>query len=413
MIPYTGPPLDTTVPAVVLNLDANPYHHGALGAVRSLGRLGVPVWTVSATASPVTASRYLRGWVHWDASQCTDEEVVDGLLAIGAQLGRYVAVPVDDRSALVLAEHAEALLDAVLLPGVPAALPRTLADKAALALLCEEHGIPSALTRPASGPDDARAFAAAVGNAPYVVKLARPWEARVAGMGRAAVVHSEQELVDLATRGAGRLILQEWLPGEAADPVSHAYVDASGTPVVAAAGRKLRSYPAGVGLTAAGRAEPVPDVLSATLRLLAATGYRGPVDMDWRRDSAGRACLLDVNPRQGAQFRLFERTDGVDLARALHLDVTGRAVGAAPQREPKVFRVEQYELAVAPHYLRRGGVRALRCGSGEVEWAWSAPDDPRPSRALLASYLGKAAGRSPSPGPAAPVLRGELPVRRP
>ena len=38
--------LDTTTPAVILKLDRNVMHHGGLGAIRSLGRLGVPVYGV-------------------------------------------------------------------------------------------------------------------------------------------------------------------------------------------------------------------------------------------------------------------------------------------------------------------------------------------------------------------------------
>ena len=35
--------IDTSTPAVVLKFDPNVMHHGALGAIRSLGRRGVPV----------------------------------------------------------------------------------------------------------------------------------------------------------------------------------------------------------------------------------------------------------------------------------------------------------------------------------------------------------------------------------
>ncbi len=51
---------DTRVPAVLLRTDRNPFHHGTLGAVRSLGRAGVDVHLVADCAgSPVGASRYV------------------------------------------------------------------------------------------------------------------------------------------------------------------------------------------------------------------------------------------------------------------------------------------------------------------------------------------------------------------
>lgn len=55
-------PLDPRVPAVLLRIDRNPFHHGTLGAVRSLGRAGVDVHVVAdSTGSPVRASRFVTG----------------------------------------------------------------------------------------------------------------------------------------------------------------------------------------------------------------------------------------------------------------------------------------------------------------------------------------------------------------
>ena len=49
--------IDTTTPAVVLKFDPNVMHHGGLGAIRSLGRLGVPVYGVH--EEPLGARREL------------------------------------------------------------------------------------------------------------------------------------------------------------------------------------------------------------------------------------------------------------------------------------------------------------------------------------------------------------------
>ena len=56
-------------------------------------------------------------------------------------------------------------------------------------------------------------------------------------------------------------------------------------------------------------------------------GYRGIFDMDWRRDPRTETYkLLDFNPRIGAQFRMFENDAGIDVARAMHLDMSGRPI---------------------------------------------------------------------------------------
>src|SRR5262249_5804598 len=53
-------------PVLVLADNPNVFHHGSVGVIRSLGRLGVPVYAVTTDRfTPVAASRYLRGaFVH-------------------------------------------------------------------------------------------------------------------------------------------------------------------------------------------------------------------------------------------------------------------------------------------------------------------------------------------------------------
>ena len=62
-------PVDTSTPAVVLKLVPNVMHHGALGAIRSLGRAGVPVYGVhEGPWAPAASSRYLTGRFFWQPS---------------------------------------------------------------------------------------------------------------------------------------------------------------------------------------------------------------------------------------------------------------------------------------------------------------------------------------------------------
>lgn len=54
-----------------------------------------------------------------------------------------------------------------------------------------------------------------------------------------------------------------------------------------------------------------------------------------RRD--GRCHLLDFNPSMGAQFRLLEGDNGIDVMCALHLDLTGRPVPAGHPVEGRTY----------------------------------------------------------------------------
>ena len=71
------------------------------------------------------------------------------------------------------------------------------------------------------------------------------------------------------------------------------------------------------------------------------------------------------------------------MVRALHLDLTGRAIPAAPQVDGRQFVVGNFELLAA---LRLRRWRALTSGpavAGPTEFAWWAADDPLPALALL------------------------------
>ena len=56
---------NTSTPAVVLKLDPNVMHHGGLGVIRSLGRIGVPVYGVHEGRLAPAAGAYLRGRYYW------------------------------------------------------------------------------------------------------------------------------------------------------------------------------------------------------------------------------------------------------------------------------------------------------------------------------------------------------------
>ncbi len=67
---------DTSLPVVVLQMQ----HHGALGAVRSLGRLGVPMYGVHPTHRPVGSfSKYCRKVFALDLDGNPGEESVDSV----------------------------------------------------------------------------------------------------------------------------------------------------------------------------------------------------------------------------------------------------------------------------------------------------------------------------------------------
>src|SRR5579864_1637233 len=131
---------DRSVAVLVLNFGEYPFLHGTLGIIRSLGRLGIPVFAVQRYPSlPSGASRYLSGRFLWEADGRNTDQFIEGMAMIGKILDRpTIVVPADDFSAILIAENADALAPWFMFVRQPPTLPRTLANKRSLYHLCRE-----------------------------------------------------------------------------------------------------------------------------------------------------------------------------------------------------------------------------------------------------------------------------------
>src|SRR5579863_5315802 len=184
-------PIDPSTPAVVLKFDPNVMHHGGLGAIRSLGRLGVPVYgVVEGPWTPAARSRYLAGRLVWQPDPEQADRTTEGLLRIAERIGRpAVLIPTDDAGAIFLAEHGDGLRQAFAFPAQPSRLPRLLAGKHTLAQLCADLGVASPRVLVTDSAEKAHGFAAEMGF-PLIAKLATPWTGAGSGLRPTTVVRS-------------------------------------------------------------------------------------------------------------------------------------------------------------------------------------------------------------------------------
>jgi predicted ATP-grasp superfamily ATP-dependent carboligase len=386
---------DRDVPGLIVKFGDYPLHHGGVGAIRSLGRLGIPMYAITEDRyTPAAASRYLRRAFVWPTTGTEEpERLVEGLLRIGSRIGRpTVLVPTDEEAAVLIAEHQEELGERFLFPRVDAKLPRRLASKQGLHELCVEHGIPS----------PAAAFPQSYEE---IVEFAESARFPIVAKNREAFVRRSQPAVNGTTRIATRegllslardwgdqpgVILQEYLPREEAeDWIVHAYFDADSTPLAMFTGVKVRSWPPHAGMTANAYVVDNPELADLAARFIKQIGFSGVIDLDLRFDRRdGQYKLLDFNPRMGAQFRLFESESGIDVVRAMHLDLTGRAVPEGEQRAGHRYIVENIDLPALLAYRRSGYTtpHAPARASG-TELAWLAGDDLRPFFTMLARFV--------------------------
>jgi D-aspartate ligase len=98
--------LDHSAPMILVMVGRYPLHHGTVGAIRSLGQVGVPVNAVPEDGfTPPARSRYLRSCVVWLTNGFEDPAMpFEGLASIGRKLPRQaVALTTDDEAAVLLA----------------------------------------------------------------------------------------------------------------------------------------------------------------------------------------------------------------------------------------------------------------------------------------------------------------------
>jgi D-aspartate ligase len=393
--------IDTSTPAVVLKFDPNVMHHGGLGVIRSLGRVGVPVYGVhEGPWAPAANSRYLSGRFFWQPGPADVDRLLTGLLCLAERIGRpSVLLTTDDVGAIFLAEYGHDLRRSFLFPDPPADLPRRLAGKYSLHEVCREIGFPSPRTVTPGSLGAAREFASAAGY-PLIAKLTTPW-AKVSGLRSTSVVRSQQELdsaYEVCARAGDGLMLQEYISGRPGhDWFFHGYCDASSMCRPAFTGVKERSYPADAGLTSLGRSAANDDLREEITTLLARLGYRGLLDLDIRLDErSGHYNLLDFNPRLGAQFRVFRDTAGTDVALAAYLDLTSQPIPPGEQVNGRRFLVENYDPISALAYFRSGELkpRAWLASLRTVnETAWFARDDLVPFGLMCLRMSGRLASR--------------------
>jgi predicted ATP-grasp superfamily ATP-dependent carboligase len=265
----------------------------------------------------------------------TVEELLNAGRAIG---GEAVLLPCSDEWALFVARYKDRLASVYRVATLGHDLARQLGDKQALHELATEHGVASPATvRPADRVEAIRL--APTLDYPVVIKSAISRAAN-----QMAFASDPDELVAAFDRlgDPGNLICQRLLPGrESGGWLFNGYFDASGRCVAGFSGRKLRQWPAGRGITVLAEATRNGEVEETAIRFLTAIGYRGAVDVDFLQDPAnGRYNILDVNPRLGGVFRLFEDRRGLDVARAMYLDLIGEPAEQEGQRTNRRIVVE-------------------------------------------------------------------------
>jgi D-aspartate ligase len=358
---------DTSLPVLVLHME----HHGALGVMRSLGRLGIRMYGVHSTpGSPASFSKYCQKAFVLDLEQTPTAQSVDYLKEIGRSIGKPLLLPTNDESALFVARNVAPLQEDFLFPANAVQVVWSLYNKQAMHLLAKRLSIPTPETAFPRSRQEVLEFCERA-QFPVMLKASDNIQtARHAGK-KMVIVRSKVELLNQYSRmedpSHPSLMIQEYIPG-ADDSVwmLNGYFDEHSKCLFSVTAKKIHQTPVYTGMTALGVCLP-------------AVGYKGILDIGYRYDARdGLYKLLDVNPRIGATFRLFVGRDGMDVTRAEYLHFTGQPVPRSHLCTGRKWILEDADLISCIQYYRDGALKLrdwLGSYRGIQECAWYAADD--------------------------------------
>jgi D-aspartate ligase len=367
-----------------------------LTIARSLGRQGVPVWVISSPDEKLAAlSRYTVRTLPWPSGDSQKKAEFLSWVAAHYQLDRWVLIPTSDETAAFLSRfHAE--LSRQLRVSVPPWDNLQWAyDKRLTYRLAAKEKVDYPSTHYPAAEADLDTIDCTF---PAILKPAthatmnrftadKAWPVANRGQLRARY-RQARELIS-----SDLILLQELIPGGGNSQFSYAALCSDGQPIASLTARRTRQYPIDFGYSSSFvETLDVPEIVSASRRLLAAIRYSGLVELEYKYDARdGRYKLLDFNPRLWTWSGLGGRA-GVDFPFLLWQFITGKPVAERTGRAGVRWVRMSTDVLAAIHEMLRGRLNLLtysRSLRGPLAFALFAADDPLPALLDLPLYAYK------------------------
>lgn len=371
---------------------------GALAIMRSLGVLDVSIYAVDSDPRLFAfSSRYLKKGFIKEFDERNPEEYLDYLVEIGNKLGkRAILIPTTDELSVFVAEYSKQLSNLYIFTQNDSSLVKKLMSKKGMYNLALKHNIPTPTTLFPHNLDEVKEFLEGI-NFPVMLKGIRGNRLEERTGIKMMVVHSKKELLDnyrrLEDPESPNLMIQELIPG-ADDQVYifNGYFNRKSECLAAFTGYKVRQFPVHVGAASLGECTWNEEVSDLTISFMKKIGYQGILDIGYRLDPRdGLYKVLDINPRVGQAFRLFVAENGIDVVRALYLDLTGQEImKPISPKEGRRWVIEDYDIISSLHYYQEGTLRFANWLSSYKrleEAAWFNWKDPVPFLKMVEGFL--------------------------
>jgi len=356
-----------------------------IAIVRSLGRRGIPVWSLHEREGTVLHSRYAQRSLYWPCSD--DDGKIEYLedLAIRCSLKGWMLFVTGDRDVKFVGQHYERLAEQYRLTSSRWSEVSWAYDKKNTYQLAADLKLDYPWTISPSGRAEVQALTCEY---PVILKpsvkendnrftIERAW--RVNNHAELLAAYDEAcNLVDPAT-----ILIQEYIPGGGESRLSFGAFCGKGRPLATIVVRQLRQFPVEFGRSSTFvETLNCPEVESAAVRLISSANYSGCIEIEFKLDTrTGHYKILDVNPRLWGWHSIGPLA-GVDLPSLQWKYLAGETIHQCKSRVGVRWIGLSPDVRVMLWRMRRGTFsfrECLRSFRAPLAFAMFAADDPVPA----------------------------------
>ncbi len=389
-------------PPVVL-LGANFYT--ALGAIRTLGRRGVPVYALDYhfPTAYAMASRFVTRKILCPDVNVDEEGLANFLLDLGKSFTEQpVLMATADSYALLISRYARKLSAYYLFPDNKDGLLETIIDKKGLASLAQKHNLRIPQTYFFDHKTDLAAIATNIAY-PCIIKPALSHKFVRVFRQKCLFINSKEELMSALKEARGsklELMVQEIIPGfDDQMYVFDFYVNGAGRTTHTLTAQKLRQFPINFGSSTLTHQVYDQELIELGLDYIQRIGYRGYGEIEFKKHpDNGKYYLIEINARLSTLNALFDKC-GVEFTYIMYRDLIGDPLPDyhLEVEKPWAFWHAYEDIISILSYLKN---KQLRLSQIIKPWLthhkahaiWAA-DDPLPlysfARLIMAKIKGK------------------------
>jgi predicted ATP-grasp superfamily ATP-dependent carboligase len=303
-------------------------HIQALGIVRSLGQMKVPVYVLDyKQLSIVRFSRYVTKFIK-TPSLSDSQSYLDFLLSLVSkyELKNFIIIPTNDYAVEFLSRNKEILEQHYYIPTPKWEITKYAVDKQLTYKTAKKLNIDTPESILLSDISDSTyknikfpVFVKGVEGLKFYKKTGHK------AFSASNVKEFGQILKTISSKvNPSEVIIQEFIPGDTSSVYSFCSFFKDGKIVAFWTGRKKREHPMGSGTATLAESISAPDIIEPSKKFLKYINYYGISEIEFKKDSRdGKFKMIEMNARSWLWVSLARRA-GVDFVAMLYSDMQNK-----------------------------------------------------------------------------------------